>query len=179
MDQLFELVEKYNFPIQHISPTHVARTKDLFDQAINFALLGGIIDITTGASKYAEPYEAVIKGIDSGVKIGNMTFSTDGHAGLSVFDKKGNQIGTKKAPVDANLKQFTLLIKNGGLKKAVGLVTSNPANNLGLSNKGTIIEGNDADFCLFDSDLKLIDVFANGQQFIQNGKRLKSNYDID
>lgn len=181
MDQLFELVEKYNFPIQHISPTHVARTKDLFDQAINFALLGGIIDITTGASKYTEPYEAVIKGIDSGVKIGNMTFSTDGHAGLSVFDKKGNQIGTKKAPVDANLKQFTLLIKNGGLsiEKAVGLVTSNPANNLGLRNKGTIIEGNDADFCLFDSDLKLIDVFANGQQFLQNGKRLKSNYDID
>ncbi|GIR50277.1 MAG: hypothetical protein CM15mP59_0190 [Flavobacteriaceae bacterium] len=115
MDQLFELVEKYNFPIQHISPTHVARTKDLFDQAINFALLGGIIDITTGASKYTEPhFEAVIKGIDSGVKIGNMTFSTDGHAGLSVFDKRKSN-WNKKAPVDANLKQFTLLIKNGGL----------------------------------------------------------------
>ena len=56
LDVLFELVEKYEFPIEHISPTHVARTKALFDQAIEFGKLGGMIDITTGASKYTEPH---------------------------------------------------------------------------------------------------------------------------
>ena len=40
MDQLFEIIEKYNFPVEHISPTHVARTKDLFEQAIIFASKG-------------------------------------------------------------------------------------------------------------------------------------------
>ena len=54
-----------------------------------------MIDITTGASKFTDPYKAVIHGIDSGISINSMTFSTDGHAGLSVYDK-GIQIGTKK-----------------------------------------------------------------------------------
>ncbi|WP_445755975.1 beta-aspartyl-peptidase [Polaribacter sp.] len=63
MDVLFELVQKYQFPIEHISPTHVARTKPLFEQAIEFAKLGGTIDITTGASKFTEPYKAVFNGI--------------------------------------------------------------------------------------------------------------------
>ncbi|HOY95809.1 MAG TPA: beta-aspartyl-peptidase, partial [Catalimonadaceae bacterium] len=43
MDILFELVQKYEFPIKHISPTHVGRSKDLFEQALEFAKLGGMI----------------------------------------------------------------------------------------------------------------------------------------
>jgi beta-aspartyl-dipeptidase (metallo-type) len=152
MDQLFEIIDKYNFPVEHISPTHVARTKDLFEQAIIFASKGGMIDITTGASKFTDPYKAVIHGIDSGISINSMTFSTDGHAGLSVYDKKGIQIGTKKAPIDANLKQFILLVNKGGfsIEDSLKLVTSNPARNLGLKNKGTLSIGNDADFCIVD-----------------------------
>ena len=180
MDQLFEMIDKYNFPVEHISPTHVARTKDLFEQAIIFASKGGMIDITTGASKFTDPYKAVIHGIDSGISINSMTFSTDGHAGLSVYDKKGIQIGTKKAPIDANLKQFILLVNKGGfsIEDSLKLVTSNPSRNLGLKNKGTLSIGNDADFCLFDSKLNLMDVFANGQQFLKEGKKIKSNYDV-
>jgi len=48
LDFLFELVQQHKFPIEHISPTHVGRTQSLFEQAIEFAKLGGIIDITTG-----------------------------------------------------------------------------------------------------------------------------------
>ena len=106
-----------------------------------------------------------------------MTFSTDGHAGLSVYDKKGIQIG-QKSPI-TNLKQFILLVNKGGfsIEDSLKLVTSNPARNLGLKNKGTLSIGNDADFCLFDSKLNLIDV-ANGQQFLKEGKKIKSNYDV-
>ncbi|MEM9681155.1 MAG: beta-aspartyl-peptidase, partial [Bacteroidota bacterium] len=67
MDLLFELVEKFHFPIEHISPTHVGRTKELFDHAIAFAKLGGMIDITTGASKYTDPFKAVLYALDEGV----------------------------------------------------------------------------------------------------------------
>ena len=98
MDVLFELVNDYQFPIEHISPTHVGRTKELFDQALKFAKLGGIIDITTGASKYTDPYKSVLYALKNGVSIDNMTFSTDGNAGLTKFDAAGNVIGIKRAP---------------------------------------------------------------------------------
>lgn len=172
MDILFELVNTYQFPIEHISPTHVARTKPLFDQAIEFAKLGGMIDITTGASKYTDPHKAVLFALESGANIENLTFSTDGHAGLTKFDENGKKIGFKKAPIDQNLYEVVQLIKKGGvsIEDAFKLITSNPAKNLGLKDKGKIAIGFDADLCFFTQDFKLTDVFARGQQMMQNSE---------
>jgi len=171
MDVLFELVKDYGFPIEHISPTHVTRTKELFDQAIEFAKLGGMIDITTGASKYTAPYLSVLYALEQGVSIGNMTFSTDGHAGLSKTNSDGT-IQVIKAPINKNLKEVIDLIKLGNypIEKAFQLITSNPAKNLGLKNKGKIEVGYDADLCVFDEQLNLTDVFANGKQCMLDGK---------
>lgn len=180
MDILFDLVETYQFPIEHISPTHVGRTKELFDQAIEFAKLGGIIDITTGASKYTDPYKSVQYALEQGVSIDKMSFSSDGHAGLSVFDNKGRQIGVKKAPIDQNLEQVIHLIKLGGVKigDAFRLITTNPATNLGLKNKGRIAVGCDADLCAFNTEFELKDVFARGQQMMSDSKILvKGNFE--
>ncbi len=181
MDLLFELVNKYQFPIENISPTHVGRTKDLFDQAIEFAKLGGMIDITTAASQYTPPYKSVLYALEKGVSIDNMTFSTDGHAGLTKFDEHNNPIGVRKAPLDNNLQEVVLLIKKGGLpiEKAFRLSTTNPARNLGLKNKGEIAVGKDADFCFFDKDLNLTDVFANGKQMMKDKEVIvKGNFEL-
>ena len=171
MDVLFELVHDYGFPIEHISPTHVTRTKELFNQAIEFAKLGGMIDITTGASKYTAPYLSVLYALEQGVSIDNMTFSTDGHAGLS---KTGTDGTTQvvKAPIHTNLKEVVDLIKLGNypIEKAIRLITSNPAKNLGLKNKGKIEIGCDADLCVFDEQFNLLDVFANGKHCMSEGK---------
>lgn len=170
MDVLFDLVENFEFPIEHISPTHVGRTKDLFEQAIKFAKLGGMIDITTGASKYTDPYKSVLYALEKGVDISNITFSSDGNAGLEKLDDKGKLIGFRKAPVDKNLEEVISLIKKGGvsIEDAFKIITKNPANNLGLTNKGIIKVGADADFCVFDSDLKLMDVLAHGVLMMEN-----------
>jgi|TARA_B110000114_G_scaffold185641_1_gene233702 beta-aspartyl-dipeptidase (metallo-type) len=180
MDVLFELVNDYKFPIEHISPTHVGRTKELFDQAIEFAKLGGMIDITTGASKYTDPYKSVLYALESGVSMDNMTFSTDGNAGLTKFDDAGKAIGVRKAPIDKNLEEVVLLIKEGGISisEAFKLITTNPARNLGLKHKGKIEVGCDADLCCFTEDLKLLDVFAKGQQMMKNGNIVvKGNFE--
>lgn len=172
MDLLFELVQKYQFPIEHISPTHVGRTKPLFEQAIEFAKLGGMIDITTAASQYTAPYKSVLYALEKGASIDNMTFSTDGHAGLTKFNSQGEDVGTRSALINKNLEETILLVKEGNLpiEEAFKLTTCNPAKNLGLKNKGTIKVNNDADFCCFDEDLNLVDVFARGNQMMKNGE---------
>ena len=172
LDPLFELVEKYKFPIEHISPTHLGRTKALFDEGIKFAKMGGIIDITTGASQYTAPYKSVLYALEQGASIENMTFSSDGNAGLTKFDENKNEIGVRKAPIDKNLEETILLIQEGGLaiEEAFKLITTNPARNLGLQHKGKVEVGCDADLCFFDSRFKLTDVFANGKQVMRNAE---------
>lgn len=170
IDVLIEIVEKYEFPIENLSPTHVGRTKPLFDQAIKFAKLGGMIDITTGGTKYTDPYKSVLYALEQGVSIDLLTFSSDGNAGIEKKDENGNMIGFKKAPVDLNYQQLRELVLKGGLplEEAVKLITSNPAKNLALKHKGKIAIGFDADFCFLDEQLELTDVFARGQQMMRD-----------
>jgi len=170
MDVLFELVENYEFPISHISPTHVGRTKELFDQAIQFAKMGGMIDITTGASQYTDPYKSVLYALEKGVLIDNMTFSSDGNAGLDKLDDDGNLIGFKSAPFDKNLDEVINLIKIGNMpiEKAIKLITSNPAKNLGLKNKGHIKLGYDADLCFFNDKMNLSTVISKGNFMLKD-----------
>jgi len=171
MDLLFEIIENYEFPIEHISPTHVGRTKDLFDQAITFAKMGGMIDITTGASKYTDPYKSVLYALNNNVSIDNMTFSSDGNAGLDKLDKNNNLVGFKSAPFDKNFEEVINLHKLGGIpvEDALKLITSNPAKNLGLKNKGQVKVNSDADLCFLNSDLELHTVIANGKFMMQEG----------
>ena len=180
MDVLFRLVEEHEFPIENISPTHVGRTKELFDEAIRFAKLGGMIDITTGASQYDKPYKSVLYALEQGVPMETMTFSSDGNAGLDKLDENGEFIGFRKAPIDQNWLQTKALIETGKveLAEALKLITSNPAKNLGLENKGTIAVGADADFCGLDSEYNLVDVVAKGIRLMQNGEVIvKGNFE--
>ena len=170
MDVLFEMLDHFEAPIQHLSPTHVARTESLFTQAIEFALRGCSIDITTGASKYTDPHLAALRALEAGVSPDLITFSTDGHAGLDRKDASGQVVGTRPAPIAANLQAFQSLVREGSVDPSVALkpVTSSPARNLGLSHKGRIEVGADADFCLFDSNWNLGAVMARGSWNYQN-----------
>ena len=175
MDMLFELVENYEFPIQHISPTHVGRTLELFEQAIIFAKMGGMIDITTGASKYTDPYKSVLHALDSGASIENLTFSSDGNAGLDKLDENNNLIGFKSAPLDKNLEEVINLHLKGGVsfEESIKIITSNPAKNLGLKTKGHIRKNYDADICFFDTNYNLQTVIAKGKFMMKNEKLIQ------
>lgn len=172
MDILFQLVKEFEFPIRHISPTHVGRSKDLFEQSLDFARMGGMIDITTGASKYTEPWKMVMYGLDKGVSIDQMSFSSDGHAGISKKNGNGEPDTFTKAPIWKNLEQVKALVIEGGLdiSEAFKMITTNPAKNLSLWQKGRIGIGADADLCFFDEKLNLTDVFARGKRMMAEGK---------
>jgi beta-aspartyl-dipeptidase (metallo-type) len=178
MNILLDLVQIYHFPIRHISPTHVGRTKPLFEQAIEFAKLGGMIDISTGGTKFDLPYKQVLYALEKGVSINNITFSSDGNAGMAKKDANGNINDLYKAPVELNLKQVLMLIQEAGMSvsDAFKIITTNPARNLSLKQKGTLAVGFDADLCFFDMEFNLTDVISKGKRMMQDSQVIKYNF---
>ncbi|WP_375749619.1 beta-aspartyl-peptidase [Vibrio sp. HN007] len=168
---LNELV-RMGIPVQHLSPTHVARTEALFDEAISFALSGGFVDITSGGSRFTPPEQAAKLALDSGVDVSRITISSDGNGSLPKFDDEGKLTGLTAASVDGNLLILPKLAEQGiSLEQAFSMLTSNVANSLGIQ-KGTIQAGRDADLCVFDKDLNLETVIARGQTMMLNNEIL-------
>ncbi len=115
------------------------------------------------------------------MSIDNITFSSDGHAGLTKFNDKGEAVGIRKAPLDKNLEEVISLIKTGkvAIADAFKIITTNPAKNLGLKHKGKIEVGFDADLCFFNKELELMDVFAKGQHMMKDQIiKVKGNFEL-
>ncbi len=176
IDCLFRIVKDHQFPISNISPTHMGRTRALLEEGVAFAKLGGMIDISTGGTNYAEPHKAIMDAMDMGAPIDKITLSSDGYTCLDRKDEHGNVVGIRKAPFDQNLSQAVKLAQQGiPLSDALKVVTRNPAINLGLPFKGRIAVGADADFCCLDDQLVLTDVFAHGARMMADGKVIAKN----
>ena len=175
IEPLIEIARQYPTLVQYISPTHMGRTHDLFLQAIEFAKLGGMIDISTGGTKYTDPYLTVMEGIEAGVPIERMTFSSDGNAGVRRKNPETGEDTYRVAPLDKNLEQVVRLIKDAALAPgdAFRLITANPAHNMKLRTKGHVAVGMDADICLFDNAWNLVDVMARGVMVKRDGKVIK------
>jgi len=172
---LLNIVRKYPTFIPYISPTHLIRTEELFHQAIEFAHLGGMIDFTTGGTKFEAPHRCVLKALENGVSMGQITFSSDGHGGLRKIDKETGSITYSSIPLNLNLYEMTMLVKEGQvpLEDALLLITQNPARNLNLTQKGQIQAGYDADLCFMDSSLSLTDVIARGEMVMRDKQIIK------
>lgn len=172
---LIDIARKYPTLIGYISPTHTIRTEKLFNQAIEFAQMGGMIDISTGGTKYTEPYKAVLHALEKGVKIEAMTFSSDGNAGVRRIDPEKGIDTYRLAPLNLNLEQTLKLITDGGLSPADAfkLITENPARTMKLRSKGYLQPGYDADLCLFDDTYTLRTVISRGEVFVSDGKIVK------
>lgn len=172
---LLDIAREYPTLIPYISPTHMGRTHDLFLQGIEFARLGGMIDISTGGTKYCEPYQTVAEGLEAGVDIRQMTFSSDGNAGVRRRNPETGEDTYRVAPLDKNLEQVIALIREAGVSPAdaFSLITTNPARNMHLSGKGRLSVGFDADLTLFDDQWKLQGVWARGQEMMRESVVIK------
>ncbi len=159
-------------PIHHISPTHVARTADLFTQAIAFARRGGMIDVTSGGSRYAPQEEAIVHALESGVPSQNITISSDGNGSVPRFNADGMVEGLSAAPVDGNCRLLPRLINAGvPINQAIAMFTSNVADSLGISG-GRIAMGQHADLCVLNDDFTLHQAFAAGKLMFSSGECL-------
>lgn len=177
---LLSIARQYPTLIPYLSPTHLIRTEDLFLQAIEFARMGGMVDFSTGGTKFDTPHRCVIKALEAGVPLDRITFSSDGRGGVRRINPDTGETTYRPAPLHLNLQEMKLLVteKLLPLEEALTLITTNPAHNLKLHHKGRIAVGSDADLCFLDDKLDITDVIARGEVIMQAGEmKRKGRYE--
>ncbi len=177
---LYEVIAHSDVPINKLLPTHVNRTELLFNDAIRFAKQGGYIDLTSGinpdmgARSAVKPSKAIVRALNEGVPLAQITISSDGNGSMPVFDKTGQLTGITVAGFSSLMKEIRdlVLIENLSLADALQPVTSSVAKLLHIQ-KGSIQSGFDADLMVLNSDLLIQSVFAKGRQVVKEGKACK------
>lgn len=172
---LLDIARRYPTLKSYLSPTHLIRTESLFMQAVELGKLGGMVDFSTGGTKFDTPHRCVTRALQAGVPLDRITFSSDGHGGVRRVNPETGEVTYRPAPLDLNFREVVALVHEEGLplEQAVTLITSNPARNLKLRGKGFVAEGADADLCFLTEDLRLTDVVARGQFVMRDGEIVK------
>lgn len=180
MDMILKAIEETEIPSTQFLPTHVNRNAALFEEAVEYAKLGGTVDFT--GNEDIDYWETVCdevrvsRGIkrmlDEGISSDLFTISSDGQGSLPLFSADGQFLGIGMGQSSCLLKEVKECVEkeNIPLETAIKAITSNPARVLCLYGKGHIKEGFDADLCLMTKDLTIDTVIAKGQIMVKNGE---------
>ncbi len=171
LDLLFRVAAQTAVPLHRFYPTHVNRNKGLFEQARQFAQQGGTVDMTasTNESLLQSGEISCPAGLqfwmEAGLPVHALTFSTDGHASLPVFDAQGQVVGVEMGRMDSLHRALKGCVQAGiPLETALQPITVNPARILGLKGKGSLAPGQDADAVLLEPDtLNIAGVWIAGR----------------
>ncbi len=175
LDYLFRIIDETEIPPTQLLPTHINRSKKLFNVGIEYAKKGGFIDLTTSSDpRFLEPEElrageGLRLLLQNGVNIKHVTFSSDGNGSMPVFNDKGKLVGLGICDVSSLYREVKEAIVNQGVDigEAIKVITSNVAELLKLKNKGKIERGRDADLVLVDEKtLDIIMVIAKGKSIL-------------
>jgi len=177
LDLLIRIAEKTEIPITQLLPTHLNRNRALLEHAIEFAKLGGNIDITaTGKDLHFAPtsVEAIRMAIDAGVPVDRISLSSDSNGSMPIFDAAGNVVRLGVGDIQCLLDDWRIMVRSGlPIETSLRLVTENPAKRVGLfESKGSLEAGKDADLLILDSELALEAVLAKGRLMMDRGEVL-------
>lgn len=175
LEPVFHLVKEKEVPTENLLPTHVNRNKSLFQQSIEYARIGGYIDITSGIKPEGDdavhPVEAYKYILQLGIDPGNVTMSSDAGGSLPFFDDRGRLIKLGIGTPSTQLEMLKGCVESGvPLENALIPFTSSPASLLKLKGKGYIHEGYDADLLLLDRKFKIHTVIARGKIMVRDYK---------
>lgn len=178
LKMLFKLIKETEIPPTQVIPTHVNRNRQLLDDAIEFVLSGGYMDLTTGTG--TEPHdtrgvsieETIPLCLEKQVPLHRITVSSDSNGSMPVFNKEGKLLGLTIATQKDFIKAFQSLVKKNilSLEDSTRLFSTNSAHFYNLHQKGEIKVGKDADILLFDNNFNLTDSFVLGRRMFKEGK---------
>jgi beta-aspartyl-dipeptidase (metallo-type) len=166
-----------NLPADSFYPTHSNRTRELYEEALDLARAGAFIDFTVPtmpefiAAGEVPALDALLEGIDRGVPAGRMSLSSDAGGSLPRFEA-GRLVGLQAATPAPLLDLFGRAIADHGerIAEVLAALTRNPADALGLADRGRIAVGASADLLLLDpATTTLNHVFCNGRALLRNG----------
>jgi beta-aspartyl-dipeptidase (metallo-type) len=177
---LIDLVNDTDIPIKQIIPTHANRSMEVFEACVEYANLGGVVDLTTSSDpNHLEKNEVrASKGLkmllDRNIPIEQIEFSSDAQGSLPIFNEKGGFIGLGVGSVQSLWREVrdAILTEGVSIGEAIKVITINTANNLMLNHKGRIGLEKDADIVILDNELNINDVIAKGKVAMRNKKLL-------
>jgi len=180
MDMILRAIEETEIPSTQFLPTHVNRNAALFDQAVEYAKLGGTVDFTGNedidywvtVSDEVRVCDGIKRMLDEGISSDLFTISSDGQGSLPLFSADGQFLGIGMGQSSCLLKEVRECVQreNIPLEIAIKAITANPARVLCLDTKGQIKEGFDADLCIMTEDLNIQTVIAKGQVMVKDGE---------
>ena len=183
LDMVFEIINTTPIPVTQFIPTHINRNKKLLARSVEFALRGGIVDLTAGFECEDElddcvpSYLAYKSLIEQGVSEDNITISSDGNGSKPVFDKNGRLTGIEAASCSVlyqDIRKAVMDLKLP-LERVLKTVTKNPAKVLKLeASKGSIAVNKDGDLVIADAEMNIEAVYAKGVKVADNGKYFSS-----
>lgn len=185
LDLVRQALDGSELPPRVFNPTHVNRRKALFEEALVLAGRGCTIDITAfpvAEDEDAWPAaEALLRYLDSGAPVEQVTISSDAGGCLPCFDDQGRVCGMEVGESGALLATLQALLARGlPLAQALPAFTSNPARLLRLPGKGRIAVGADADLVALDADGGIADVLLGGVAHVRAGVLVhRGTFEID
>ncbi len=163
-------------PVKKIVPTHINRSQALLDAGIDYALHhDGNIDFTAYPAKHPLGASSALKyAIKKGVRVEQITISSDGGGSLPTFDHQGKLLKMGVGKMDALIHTLRDAYAQGiAFEDALKPLTSNVADIYHLRYKGRIQEGYDADIIVLDGKMNIRDLYIRAKPFIKNYDTVK------
>ncbi|SFB43591.1 beta-aspartyl-peptidase [Clostridium frigidicarnis] len=181
LSYLSKMLQETDLPVSQVVPTHINRSEKVFHAGIQFAKLGGFVDLTTSSDpEFLEEDEVkasigLRRMMEEGISIDQIMFSSDGQGSLPMYNKVGELIGLGIGSVQSLFREVKDAVKKDrvNLEDAIKVITSNPARALKLNSKGKIEKGMDADVVIIDKDqFKIANVIVEGREALSEGNLL-------
>ena len=155
MRPIVEVLTSTGIPATQVLPTHVNRSAEMLQEATDYALQHGAVDVTAGIAPELgftgaiKPSRAIKHLLDAGVSVDRVTMSTDGNGNMPVHDADGTLIRMDVAQVMTLYDQTRDLIQQEGVPIDVAIlpVTDNVARAFRLQTKGRLAPAGTPTWC--------------------------------
>ncbi len=170
-----DALARSELPAAVFHPTHVNRRRALFEEALELARCGCVVDLTAFPVAEGEDAwsaaEGLVRYLDAGLPPDRVTVSSDAGGALPVFDDRGRAAGMDVGSPGALAETIRVLLAAGQpLERVLPAFTANVARLLRLARKGRLAPGCDADLVVLDEAGAVRDVMARGRWWVRDGR---------